>query len=227
MLDVGQGQSILLQSEGKTFLVDCGGDDDAATADTIAETLLSQGISRLDGIVLTHYDRDHSGALHNLLCRIDTDLLILPDTRNEFPLPETDANILWIWKDMEFCFGSAKMTVFGPVYSGLDNENSLCVLFDAANCDILITGDRSEFGERMLMRGTALPDVDILVAGHHGAAASTSEDLLHCVTPETILISVKENNYYGHPSDILLQRLHNFGCAVYRTDLHGTITIRR
>lgn len=227
MLDVGQGQSILLQSEGKTFLVDCGGDDDAETADTIAETLLSQGISRLDGIVLTHYDRDHSGALHNLLCRIDTDLLILPDTRNEFPLPETDAEIRWIWEDMEFCFGKAKMTVFGPVYSGLDNENSLCVLFDTENCDILITGDRSEFGERMLMRRTALPDVDILVAGHHGAAASTSEELLRCVTPETVLISVKENNYYGHPSDILLQRLRNFGCAVYRTDLHGTITIRR
>ena len=69
MLDVGQGQSILLQSEGKTYLVDCGGDDDAETADLISEKLLRQGISRLDGIILTHYDRDHSGALGHLLTR--------------------------------------------------------------------------------------------------------------------------------------------------------------
>ena len=227
MLDVGQGQSILLQSEGRTYLVDCGGDDDARTADVIAETLLSQGISGLDGIVLTHYDRDHSGALQNLLTRIDTKLLILPDTRNAFTIPETDAEILWAWEDMELTFGKSRMVIYGPVYSGLDNENSLCVLFDTEKCDILITGDRSSFGERMLMRSAELPDVDVLVAGHHGAADSTSLELLQTVQPETVLISVKENNFYGHPSDRLLQRLDSFGCTVLRTDRHGTITIRR
>ena len=227
MLDVGQGQSILLQSEGKTFLVDCGGDSDTETADIIAETLLSQGISRLDGIFLTHYDRDHSGALQNLLTRIDTDRLILPDTRNAFSLPETDADILWVWQDQKLTFDDSRILVFGPVYSGLDNENSLCILFDTENCDILITGDRTGFGERILMRRSDLPDVDILVAGHHGAADSTSEELLHAVRPETVLISVGEDNYYGHPSSVLLQRLERFGCSVYRTDIHGTITIRR
>ncbi len=227
MLDVGQGQSILLQSEGRTFLVDCGGDDDTDTADIIAETLLSQGISRLDGILLTHYDRDHSGALHNLLTRIDTDLLILPDTRNGYLLPEYDAQIQWVWEDMELSFGSSCMVVYGPVYSGMDNENSLCVLFDTKKCDILITGDRTAFGERMLMRQSDLPDVDVLVAGHHGAADSTSEELLRMSAPEIVLISVKENNFYGHPSDILLRRLETFGCTVFRTDRDGTITIRR
>lgn len=227
MLDVGQGQSILLQSENKTFLVDCGGDGDAETADVIAETLLSQGIRRLDGIVLTHYDRDHSGALHNLLTRIDTGLLILPDTRNDFLLPETEAKILWVWEDLELTFGNSHMVIYGPVYSGADNENSLCILFDTENCDILITGDRTGFGERMLMRRRKLPDVDILVAGHHGAATSTTGELLHTVTPETVLISVKEGNYYGHPAPVLLQRLEDYGCTVYRTDRHGTILIRR
>ena len=227
MLDVGQGQSILLQSEGKNFLVDCGGDADDKTADIIAETLLGQGISRLDGIVITHYDRDHSGALHDLLTRIDTELLILPDTQNSFQLPDADTEILWIWEDMELTFGTCRMTVYGPVYSGLDNENSLCVLFDTEKCDILITGDRTGFGERMLLRHEDLPDVDILVAGHHGAAESTSEDLLRAVAPEAVLISVSEHNYYGHPSPKLLQRLESFGCRVYRTDRDGTITIRR
>ena len=62
MLDVGQGQSILLQSEGKTFLVDCGGDSDTETANTVAHSLFSQGVFRLDGVILTHCDRDHAGA---------------------------------------------------------------------------------------------------------------------------------------------------------------------
>lgn len=227
MLDVGQGQSILLQSDGKTFLVDCGGDSDERTADIIAETLLSQGISRLHGIIVTHYDRDHAGALHNLLTRIDTDYLFLPDTRSTLTIPETSGETIYVWEDVELTFGTACLRIFGPVYSGADNENSLCVLFDTENCDILITGDRSSFGERMLMRNRSLPDVDILVAGHHGAADSTTDELLRSVTPETVLISVGQDNIYGHPAPQLLQRLKQFGCSVYRTDLHGTITIRR
>ena len=227
MLDVGQGQSILLQSAGKTWLVDCGGDDDADTADIIAERLLSQGIGRIDGIILTHYDRDHAGALHNLLTRVDTDMLILPDTRNDFILDDYDGQFLWVWNDMEISTGASKLHIFGPVYSGFDNENSLCVLFDTENCDILITGDRSSFGERMLMRNADLPDVDVLVAGHHGAEDATSEALLQKVKPEIVLISVAEDNYYGHPAAELLQRLEKFDCSVYRTDHNGTITIRR
>ncbi|MBQ7129840.1 MAG: DNA internalization-related competence protein ComEC/Rec2 [Oscillospiraceae bacterium] len=227
MLDVGQGQAILLQSEGKTFLVDCGGEDDADTADIVAEALLSQGIDRLHGIIVTHYDRDHAGALQNLLTRIHTDHLFLPDTQNEMELPEMEIDTVYVWEDVVLSFGESRITIFGPVYSGEDNENSLCVLFDTEKCDILITGDRSAFGERMLLRRTDLPDVDILVAGHHGAADSSSEELLQTVRPETVLISAGENTIYKHPAPDLLQRLDRFGCTVYRTDLHGTITIRR
>ena len=227
MLDVGQGQAILLQSAGKTYLVDCGGDDDEQTADIVAETLLSQGIGKLDGMILTHYDRDHSGGLHHLLTRVHTDNLFLPDTRNDFAIPELEGETIYVWEDMELSFGDARLQIYGPVYSGLDNENSLCVLFDTEKCDILITGDRSAFGEWMLLRYRTVPDVDILVAGHHGAASSTSEDLLRAVTPEIVLISVAKNNIYDHPAPALLQRLEQFGCAVYRTDEHGTITIRR
>ena len=227
MLDVGQGQSILLQSEGKTFLVDCGGDSDEETADLIAETLLSQGIRTLDGIVLTHYDRDHAGGLHHLLTRVDASVLFLPDTRNDFEKPQNADQIVYVWEDVELSFGPSKLQIYGPVYSGFDNENSLCVLFDTEKCDILITGDRSSFGERMLLRRSALQDVDILVAGHHGAADSASEELLNAVRPETVLISVAQDNIYGHPAASLLQRLESFGCAVFRTDQNGTIIIRR
>ena len=70
VLDVGQGQCILLQSEGKTYLVDCGGSDEEEAADAAAERLLSQGIFRLDGVILTHFDADHSGGMKYLLERI-------------------------------------------------------------------------------------------------------------------------------------------------------------
>ena len=122
--------------------------------------------------------------------------------------------------------GSMKLTVFGPVYSGYSNENSLCILFETENCAILIIGDRSAFGERMLMRNRNLPDVDLLIAGHHGSRYSTSDELLTAVQPETVIISVGENTY-GHPSQEVLDRLAEFGCAVYRTDRDGTIIYRR
>jgi len=227
MLDVGQGQSILLQSEGRTYLVDCGGDSDTETADLIAETLLSQGTDHLDGIILTHYDRDHAGGLENLLTRIDTEVLLLPDVKTAQKAPESDGQILYVREDVTISFGNTEIRVFGPTYPEDDNENSLCVLFDTEKCDILITGDRSGFGEQTLLRYARVPDVDILVAGHHGAASSTSEELLRAVTPEIVLISVGEDNVYGHPASSLLQRLEEFGCQIYRTDKNGTITIRR
>ena len=226
MLDVGQGQSILLQSEGRTYLVDCGGDSDTETADIIAETLLSQGVDRLDGIILTHLDRDHAGALENLLSRIQTDLLFVGNLPEETVLPRVDGEIVYVTDTLELTFGNGKMTIFGPIYSGSSNENSLCVLFDTEKCDILVTGDRSGFGERTLLRYYELPAVDVLVAGHHGAEDSTCEELLRAVQPDVVLISVGEQNVYGHPADALLERLAAFGCTVYRTDQNGTIIYR-
>ena len=79
VLDVGQGQCILIQSKGETYLVDCGGSSDTGTADSAANQLLSQGISRIDGVILTHYDSDHVDGALSLLSRIETDALYLPD----------------------------------------------------------------------------------------------------------------------------------------------------
>ncbi len=230
MLDVGQGQSILLQSEGCSWLVDCGGNSDKVAADTAAKQLLGQGIDTLEGVILTHYDRDHMGGLPYLLQRVDTDVLILPDTEDygkADEIPQTDRETVYAKDTVTVEYGSTKLTVFGPVYSGYSNENSLCILFETENCAILITGDRSEFGERMLLRRFTLPDVDILVAGHHGSASSTSEELLDAVKPETVLISVEEDNRYNHPAQELLDRLLQRGIEIIRTDEAGNIIIRR
>ena len=79
----------------------------------------------------------------------------------------------------------------------------------------------------MLLRQYSIPDVDILVAGHHGSGDSTTQELLDAVTPETVLISLSEDNNYGHPDPMLLERLAERGSEVFRTDIHGTIEIRR
>lgn len=226
VLDVGQGQCILLQSEGRTYMVDCGGDSDAIAADKAAEHLLSRGIDHLDGIILTHFDADHAGGVEYLLTRIETDALYLPDTSDR--LASAYADIVYdVDDDTELTFGTATLTMLAPEISDIDNESGICVLFRKGNCDILITGDRGELGEMLLLRHTELPELDLLIAGHHGAASSTGDALLSQTRPETVVISVGKNNYYGHPSELLLARLASFGCTVYRTDYHGTVVYRR
>ena len=231
VLDVGQGQSILLQSEGKSYLIDCGGDNDEMTADLVARTLLSQGINRLDGLVLTHLDRDHAGGASYLLRRIPTDLLLIPYTASPEEAAavteEMTGQVISVRQDLVLSYGNVEMHIFAPYYAGSDNENSLCILFDTEKCDILITGDRSGFGERLLLRKNVIGDVDVLVAGHHGSDGSTCQELLDAVRPEIVCISVSEDNSYGHPGGELLARLEAQGCTVRRTDQDGTILIRR
>ena len=114
-----------------------------------------------------------------------------------------------------------------PAKPGLNNnESSVCVLFQSQNCDILITGDRSASGERALLDKVQLPQLELLVAGHHGSKGATSLDLLLTTHPQAVAISVGADNPYGHPGQELLDRLARFGCQVYRTDLQGTITFR-
>ena len=230
-LDVGQGQSLILHSEGKTYLIDCGGSNDEIAANMAADTLLSRGITRLDGIILTHGDRDHSGGIPYLLTRIDAEFVMVPATTEEQRIAQllgnTDAAVIPVADTCNMDFGNAKITVFGPIFAPESNENSLCVLFERENCAILVTGDRGNLGELLLMKETQLPHMDLFVAGHHGSKNSNSAELLRTILPETVIISVGEQNGYGHPAPETLQRFAEFDCRVYRTDEMGTIIFRR
>ena len=231
VLNVGQGQSILLQSEGKTYLVDCGGDYDEDAADLAAETLLSQGISRIDGLVLTHFDYDHAGGAAYFLSRIPADMIFIPDYTDDDgrreALEAAYSHLLFpVSEDIRLTYGKTVLSIFAPAVPDRGNESSLAVLFERENCAILITGDRRGFGERMLLKSGRIPKVDVLVAGHHGAADSTCAQLLEAVRPGIVAISVGENSY-GHPAPSLLERLNEYGCLVYRTDKHGNIVFRR
>ena len=232
VLDVGQGQSIILQSEGKTYLVDCGGSYADDAADAAAETLLSMGISRIDGLILTHYDADHAGGIEMLLTRIRADALFLPawEDENEIRSQLADyshGTVYLMDRDLELRWKNTKLTIITSEIRDSGNESSLCVLFQPENCDILVTGDRGTLGEKLLMHRIDLPELDVLVVGHHGSKYSTSPEFLGLTQPRVAVISVEADNRYGHPAQEVLDRLVDAGCEIYRTDEDGTIIIRR
>ena len=232
VLDVGQGQAVLLQSEGKTFLVDCGGSYAEDAADKVADTLHSQGIRCLDGIIVSHFDKDHVGGLEFLLTRVDTRMLLLPFVEDEDGTGKMLENMCqdetkWVRKDIVLTFENTNLTVFAPFSYESGNESSMCVLFRTENCAILITGDRGVQTERILLQRHDIGKLDVLVVGHHGAKTSTSEELLDATRPEYAIISVGRDNHYGHPTSIVLERLRKYNCKILRTDLYGTVLYRR
>ena len=127
-------------------------------------------------------------------------------------------------EETELPLGLAALKLFPPVAEGAEsnNESGLSVLSAVGDREVLITGDADSATERKLLERYHLPDVEVLVAGHHGSKYSTSNDLLDAVKPETVCISVGSNSY-GHPADETMRRLAEHGCGIYRTDLQGAI----
>lgn len=231
VIDVGQGQSVLLRSKDKTYLVDCGGDSADVSADKTASLLLSRGIFHLDGVIVTHYDADHVNGVENLLVRIPADRLYLPDAPDEKSFRESleqlpDISVQWVREITALETEGGMCTIFPGEKGKAGNQSSLSILFQRENCDILITGDRTHKGERDLMQQVELPELELLVAGHHGSNDSTSLSLIAATRPASVAISVGENNRFGHPNPETLDILQLYGCEIYRTDTQGTIDFK-
>ena len=232
VLDVGQGQCVLLQSCGCTFMVDCGGDYDEDAGDKAAEALLSMGISRIDGLILTHYDEDHVGGAAMLSRRIKIDRVYLPkidapsDLLSRVLASTRGAEWIWMDMDLEIAFGNCEIRIFPPETEKSGNESCAAVLFRSEKYDTLITGDMNAAREWDLLERAELPDLELLIAGHHGSATSTSAELVYRTAPDVVIISVGKNNSYGHPAEEILFRLKLYECEIYRTDLMGDILFR-
>lgn len=230
-VDVGQGQCLVLQSEDFTAVIDCGGSYPDEAGEEAARLLHSAGVTQVDALVVTHYDDDHSGGVAQLLYRVEISQIFAPDYPSEGrEILELAAKAAGVPVTMvteqalvEFETGFMHLMAAEPGTEG--NDASLCVLANVAEYDILVTGDRSAAGELALMSRWPIGDVDLLVAGHHGAANSTSKLLLEHVKPEKVLISAGENNRYGHPSAETLNRIADAGAEVLRTDELGTIIL--
>ena len=226
VLDVGQGQCVLLASGGEFTLVDCGsGNGWYGPGETASQHLRAMGCWKLDRLILTHYDSDHVNGVRSLLARMDVDTLLVPELTEdglgreimEFAKAR-GVTVKTVTEKTDLSTGRAVLTLLPPAGEGEDNEQGLSVLASAGEEDILITGDMDMATERILLQTCTLPDIEVLVAGHHGSKYSTSNDLLDALTPEIACISVGSNSY-GHPADETMRRLAEHGCTIYRTDM--------
>ena len=236
-LDVGQGQSVILSQDNLFALVDCGGDEMENAGDIAADYLQSHGVSWLDMLILTHCHDDHANGVPRLLERMEVDTILLPAAEEDSPLAqeilalaeEKGITVTAVEEDLVI-YDQEKplMWIYAPVeQEGETNELGLTVLAGGDDFHTLITGDMGASGERRLLELTALPKTQLLVVGHHGSDTSTCQALLDAIQPEVAFISVGEDNSYGHPAQETLERLEAAGVQVYRTDLDGTIELKK
>ena len=234
VLDVGQGQCVLFVSQDHAAVVDCGGSGMNSAGDKLGNQLELLGIRELDALILTHYDSDHINGLEALLERTRVTQVIAPTPEADSQDAETVKtlcaryDIPWnqLKRDETLSVGAGRLEIYAPLTEGQSNESGLAVVSTVHDFDVLVTGDMDKATEKKLLKAKPLPDVEVLVAGHHGSSYSTGKELLDATTPEAAVISVGEENSYGHPGQATLDRLKERNIAVYRTDLEGTITIQ-
>ena len=211
-LNVGQGDCIFIRNQGKTVLIDTGGNTSFDMAKEVDIPFLrGQRVSKLDYVIVTHGDADHCGALESLKKNYNVKHIVRD--KASFPLTIGD---LWFVN-----YNQNKKD------TKEENNNSLVLSLEFMNKKWLFMGDAPEALERQIIKEHPELDCDILKAGHHGSDTSSCEDFLKCVTPEVAILSVGKKNSYGHPSNKVLARFDRLGIKVRRTDVEGSITYRQ
>ena len=229
-IDVGQGDSTLLESNGEFVLIDAGERD---CGNTVVDYIESRGCDELKYIIATHPDSDHVGGLKTVIETIDAENFITSETDKStstwlnvlHAVDEYDINYIDAEAGETYSFGEASFTVLAPLSDSYNNYNNYSVVVKAECDDIsfLLTGDaEKESEDQMLASGEDL-SADVLKCGHHGSSSSTSDAFLSAVHPAFAIISCGENNDYGHPHRETVAKLTNRGIAYYRTDTLGTI----
>lgn len=233
VLNVGQGECVLLYSGKTAALIDCGSSGSTDPGAEAADLLATMGIHRLTYVMLTHYHADHTNGMENLLARVPVDRLLLPDIEDKYGVKDKIITLAdtyqisasYVESKTEYSLGEASLTVFPPVGDGDLNERGISALCSLDHFDALITGDMDGTTEGKLTSEFQLPDTEVLLVGHHGSKYSSSTAFLDTIKPEVAVISVGKNNSYGQPTDAVLERLQKAGAEVYRTDRQGNIMI--
>lgn len=233
VLDVGQGDSILLASGGKFMLVDAGEND---KGDTVVADLKNLGVKSLAAVVGTHPHSDHIGGMDTVLKAFPVGALYLsPKTSNtetyEDVLDTAQAKGLSVTVPKpgdKFQLGDAELEFLWPP-KGYDSKNendcSIVILATAGGRKVLLCGDIEKEAEEGLLDLGAPLDCDVLKVAHHGSDTSSTKNFLKAASPQYALISVGLHNDYKHPDKDTLSRLINAGAEIHRTDLEGTITV--
>lgn len=253
LLDVGQGDGMILQTEsGHTILID-GGSSSVTKVGTyrILPCLKYYGIRRIDLMIMTHEDDDHISGQLELLETLKQNGLSI----SSCVLPEPSQNsigenyqkminmarlskipIQMIHAGDNITLGEVKLFCLHPEKDfPADSKNaySTTLLLHYQKFSMLLTGDLEKNGEDVVLeclrslKQTHFPEgITVLKAAHHGSKNSTSKEFLQLVSPKLCMISCGKNNRYGHPHNEFLERLNECGCSVLRTDRDGAIFIK-
>jgi len=251
VLDVGQGDSLFVVSpRGKTMLIDGGGAFGGFAGqsgrgidpgeEAVSAYLWSRGFQKLDVVALTHAHQDHLGGLTAILENFRVGrlwigrevsspaLAKLEQMARGRKIPiehETRAN-RFAWDDVEGKFFWPDTASADPS-AGAKNDDSLVLRLRYQERAVLLPGDAEKEAEREMLSESGQDSLraEVLKIGHHGSRNSTTPEFLAAVKPRLAIISVGEDNPYGHPNAELLERLARAGVRVLRTDRDGAVHI--
>lgn len=237
MIDIGQGDSILIEAPEANVLIDAG---ENGKGDEVLDYLKAHGVSTLDIVIGTHAHSDHIGGMDDVIKGINVKKVILPEmSENTIPTTKTYTSLLTAVMNKGLKITTAKvgdtynlgdgaaLQIVGPngVFEDLNNTSVVCRLTYGENA-FLFTGDCEVQAEAAILQRKGITvAADVLKVGHHGSDTSTSDEFLEAVAPEIALISVGTGNTYGHPVPSILEKLENRGIEIYRTDLAGSVVV--
>ena len=240
-IDVGQGDSCLMLHKGYVIMIDGGGSSDSKYdigENTLLPYLLDRKITKVDYIIVSHFDSDHAQGFIYVLNHLKVENVILPIQAINSNLYQNfisicqakKINVIYLKRGDFFNIGDLKFETLHPsnkfISENAMNNNSIVLRLDYFNTSILFTGDIEAIAERELVLKCKLKlDVDILKVGHHGSNTSTSESFLEAVSPKIALIGVGLDNKFGHPGEEVIKRLEERKVSIFRTDKEGEITM--
>jgi competence protein ComEC len=234
--DVGQGDAFVVQSEGRTAVIDVGSDDKL-----INSCLAGLGVSKIDLLVLSHFDFDHVGGINGAISTRSVSTAIVSGFPDDRPatkealdlLAKKETRLIVAEPRISGTLGEFAWRVIAPTKEATEakdsNDASVVMIFSGPDYDLLLLGDLGEAGQQRIKNSTTeiLSRSDkalILKVSHHGSN-DQSTALHESLRPQLAVISVGEQNGYGHPGKELLDLLARSGSQVLRTDLHGSLAI--
>jgi len=245
-IDVGQGDStLIITPSNKTILIDGGGNKNAENFDvgeqTLLPYLLDRKIKKIDYLMISHFDADHSTGTIAVLENLKVKTLIIS---KQIEISDEYEKIIEIVKrkNVQVFVVKAgnqinidkqvKLQILYPEeelkFADLNN-NSIVAKLIYNNFSMLFTGDIEKEAEEYIVNkynNTNALKSNILKIPHHGSKTSSTEKLLQVVNPKVALIGVGKNNTFGHPNEEVLERLEGINCKIYRTDTMGEITVK-
>ena len=221
--DVGQGLAVLVQTPGHALLYDAGpayGVRDAGES-VVEPVLRHAGVSRLDAIVLSHEDLDHSGGVRSVMALIPTRLVVAPKQFliTRVPFLACREGMTWTWDEVSF-------RMLSPPGSGSwdsDNDSSCVLRIDTRYASVLLPGDIHQARERALRAGGQLRRADLVVAPHHGSRSSSGSDLVEATRPRFVVFSAGHANRWGFPAGEVHRRWVASGACVLNTATEGAM----